>query len=104
MRKKMKKFLIQNYEWKVDFVELHNMPTGSDGITLYNERKILIRNDLDRTTTACVLRHELTHAILCVQGRWNQKTFTQEELCEFIGFQAPTISQLVDKITKEKEE
>jgi len=94
----MKKISIQGYKWTVSFVDVSELPKATDGTTLYNERRILIRNDLDEVTTECVLRHELTHAVLCIQGRWCQKTFTQEEMCEFIGFQIPTINKLVKKV------
>ncbi len=94
----MKTIKIQNYKWTVDFVPVDQLPRATDGITLYNERKILIRNDLDKVTTECILRHELTHAILCIQGRWIQKKFTQEEVCEFVGFQTPTINALVKEV------
>ena len=89
---------IQNYKWKIEFVSVLDLPKENDGITLYNERRILIRDDLDEVTTECVLRHEITHAILCVQGRWSQNSFTQEEVCEFIGFQTPTINELVKEV------
>ena len=94
---------INDYPWWVERVNVDDLPNKSDGITLYNERKILIRNDLDAITTECVLRHELTHAILCCQGRWSQKTFTQEEMCEFIAFQLPIINKLVEQITNKRE-
>ena len=96
----MKTIKIQNYKWAVDFVPVDQLPRTTDGITLYNERKILIRNDLDKVTTECILRHELTHAILCIQGRWIQKKFTQEEVCEFVGFQTPTINELVKEVLR----
>lgn len=89
---------IQNYKWKVEFVSVLDLPKESDGTTLYNERRILIRDDLDEVTTECILRHEITHAILCIQGRWSQTSFTQEEVCEFIGFQTPTINELVKEV------
>lgn len=94
MKKRIK---IYEFSWEVKFIDVKELPPKTDGVTLYNERIILIRNDLNAITTQCVLRHELTHAILCMQGRWMQKTFSQEEVCEFIAFNLP----LIDKLQKE---
>lgn len=74
---------------------------GNDGLVLYNEFLILIRNDLNEQMTACVLRHEITHAIMCVQGRWAQTKLSQEDMCEFIGFNAPTIVRTTREILEE---
>lgn len=96
--KKIKITINDCYEWTVQLVDISELPNKTDGIALYNERKILVRNDLDIVTTRCVLRHELTHAILCCQGRWSQKHFNQEEVCEFVGFQLPIINKIMKKI------
>jgi len=93
---------IYGYKWKVRFVDVSEMEDKMDGHTFYNERLILIRNDLEEITSECVLRHELTHAILCIQGRWLQEHFTQEEMCEFIGFQTPLLNKLVAKVRGKK--
>ena len=99
--KNMNKYIVINgYKWSIKFVDVEELPNQTDGVTKYNDRQILIRNDLDTTTTKCVLRHELTHAVLCTQGRWLQKKFTQEEVCEFVGFQLPTIYELSEKVMK----
>lgn len=93
------KITICGYKFNVIFVERSNERIqGNDGLVLYNDMVILIRNDLNETMTACVIRHELTHAIMCVQGRWSHRKITQEDMCEFIGFQAPYICELTNKI------
>ena len=100
MKEAMIKINISDYDWSVCLVDKSELPTKTDGITLYNERRILVRNDLDKITTKCVITHEITHAILCCQGRWLQKTFTQEEVCEFVGFQLNTINKIMNKIER----
>ena len=96
----MRKIVINGFKWTVYFVDISKLPEQSDGITMYNERKILVRKDLDKETTKCVLRHEITHAVLCTQGRWSQKTFKQEEMCEFIAFNLDLINKLVEKASR----
>ena len=91
-------FTINDYKWTLMFVDVAELPEKTDGTTLYNERTILIRNDLNRITTGIVIRHELTHAILCTQGRWSQNNFNQEDVCEFVGFQLPTINRITKGI------
>ena len=83
---------IYNYPFEVLFIDKdEERLKGNDGIVLYNDRKILVRDDLDEITTGVVIRHELVHAIMLVQGRWNQVKLTNEDMSEFVGFQAPFI-------------
>lgn len=97
-RKPVKTITINGYKWWVKFVDKDDEQIrGCDGRAFYNDFLILVRNDLDEVMTACVLRHELTHAILGIQGRYSQKKFDREEVCEFIGFQLP----IIDKLTKQ---
>lgn len=93
---------LYNYKFKVEFVNKDDERIkGYDGLVLHNDFLILIRNDLNKTITACVLRHELTHAIMCIQGRCHHEQVSQEDLCEFMGFQAPYICKKTDDIMKE---
>ena len=99
----MKKIDICGYEYEVNFIDKNDERIkGNDGLVLYNEFLILIRNDLNKIMTGCVLRHELTHAIMCVQGRWSHRKLTQEDMSEFIGFHAPFIVKTTDEIVKER--
>ena len=98
----MKSIDIYGYKFQVLFVDKDDERIkGNDGLVLYNEFLILVRNDLNKQMTGCVLRHELTHAIMCVQGRWSHTKLSQEDMCEFIGFHAPYICKKVDEIIKE---
>lgn len=96
------KINIYGYEWTIEFVNKDNKSLkGCDGMTYLNELTIFIRKDVNKQMIRSILRHELTHAILCVQGRWYQKKFDKEELCEFIAFQTPTIYQLTKQILED---
>jgi len=95
------KINILGHEWAIEFLDKDSPElggAGADGRTYYNELKIVIRNDLNPQITRSVLTHELTHAVLMCQGRWMQKKFDQEELCEFMGFCGKLIVSAVDAI------
>lgn len=99
----MKIIDIYGYKFKVVFVNKDDERIrGNDGLVKYNEFLILIRDDLNKQMTGCVLRHELTHAIMCVQGRWSHTKLSQEDMCEFVGFHAPYICKKVDEIMEGK--
>jgi len=99
----MKYIDIYGYKFQIHFVDKDDERIrGNDGLVKYNEFLILIRNDLNKQMTGCVLRHELTHAIMCVQGRWSHIKLSQEDMCEFVGFHAPYICKKVDEIMKGK--
>jgi len=92
---------IYGYEWAIEFVNKDSKALqGSDGMTYLNLLTIVVRKDIHREMMKSVLRHEITHAILCVQGRWYQNKFDKEELCEFVAFQTPFINNLVEEILK----
>lgn len=94
---------IYGYEFQVLFVDKNDERIkGSDGLVLYNEFLILIRNDLNTQMTSCVLRHELTHALMCIQGRWSQTKLSQEDMCEFIGFNAPFICITANEVLERR--
>lgn len=94
------KFKVYDYEWQIYFVprEDEHLKGCCDGITLYNDMVIYIRNDLNKVMAKEVLIHELTHATLCLQGRCYQKTFKLEEVCEFVGYNAEMILKTAEKI------
>lgn len=102
MASKTKHTYLHNYPFEIKFVPNdYELIKGYDGRTFYNKRLILMRDDLDDVMTKAVLRHELTHAILMVQGRGYQKKFDVEELCEFVAFQSPIIEQKIKEIMGE---
>ena len=85
------------YPYKVVFVDQEEIK-GNDGLCLNNDRIIKIRNDIDGIATELILTHEITHAILCVQGRVYQRKFDVEELCEFMAYQSRTIRQCINQV------
>jgi len=92
---------IYDHKWTIEFLDKDSPElggAGADGRTYYNELRIVIRNDLNPQITRSVLTHELTHAFLMCQGRWMQKKFDQEEICEFMGFCGKMIVSAVDTI------
>ncbi len=92
---------IYGYKFQVLFIDKDDERIkGNDGLVLYNEFLILIRNDLNKQMMECILRHEITHAIMCVQGRWSHIKLTQEDMCEFIGFNAPFICEKASEIMR----
>lgn len=97
----MKRIEILGYKWDVDFVAPDDKKLeGNDGICWYNKRLMFIRNDVNKTTKECILRHELVHAILDVQGRHCQRKFDKEEVCEFIAYLNPIITKLVKEVMR----
>ena len=97
----MKRIEILGYKWDVDFVAPDDKKLeGNDGICWYNKRLMFIRNDVNKTTKECILRHELVHAILDVQGRHYQRKFGKEEVCEFIAYLNPIITKLVKEVMR----
>lgn len=90
---------IGNYTWAVVFVDKNDERIrGCDGKTYYNDFEILIRNDLNKITTNIVIRHEVVHALLCTQGRWFQKKFDVEDVCEFISFRLEELKEIDELI------
>ena len=89
-----------DFPWTVQFVPKNHeeLNDGTDGRTLYNERIILVRGDLDPVVLKEVLIHELTHATLCAQGRVYQAKFGLEDLCEFMGYCGPGIIGIANQI------
>ena len=86
---------IYGFNWKVMFVDRSELQ-GSDGRTLANDFIIKIANDMSPQAKRLTFLHELTHAILSCQGRWYQKKFTQEEICEFIAYTHGLIADVYD--------
>ena len=94
--KKDIEIMINEYPFTIKFFKKNN--EYYDGLTRYNERIIEIRDDVDLIATMLLVRHEITHAILCCQGRCYQKKFDVEELCEFISYELPKINEICNAI------
>ena len=93
------KFTLYGYEWEIAFVDKDDpILCGSDGKTLYNDTKIVVREDMNPQIVKSTIIHELTHAVLEIQGRVYQRKFDREDVCEFIGFCGETIVSLANSI------
>ena len=89
---------IGSYSWCVEFIDKDKEEIkGCDGRTLYNEFKIIIRNDLNYLATQLVLRHEVVHALLSTQGRVFQKKYDVEEMCELVAYRLSELEE-IDKL------
>ena len=96
--KKDIEIMINEYPFTIKFFKKNN--EYYDGLTRYNERIIEIRDDVDLIATMLLVRHEITHAIFCCQGRCYQKKFDVEEVCEFISYELPKINTICDYVKK----
>ena len=97
---------LDGYSWNIIFTDREgfenaDLPSSCDGITKFGEFSIYIDKNINPTAQKEVIIHELTHAILCTQGRWYQKKFDVEELCEFVGFCGEKIINATNKIMSE---
>ena len=90
------------YFFTLDFVDRKDID-NCDGKALHNSRLILVANDLDEVATILTIRHEIVHCLLGIQGRAYQKKFDVEEVCEFIAYKLPEISDVMNHIEKKLE-
>ena len=98
------KIKIHDYNWTVELVDKtdEDLENGKfDGRTSYRRLRIVVDKDQAPDVIKETLLHELTHAYLGMQGRYNQKKLTVEEVCEFIGWNAESILNTAYKILKE---
>ena len=98
------KFTIYGYEWEVAFVDKDDpLLNGSDGKTWYNDSKIVVRKDMNPQIVKATIIHELTHAVLEIQGRVYQMKFGREDVCEFMGFCGEMIIGIANELYKHYE-
>ena len=98
------KIKLHDYMWDVELVDPDDpdLENGKfDGRTSYKKLRIVVANDQAADIIKETLMHELTHAHLGMQGRYNQRKLTTEEVCEFIGWNAESIVNNANKILKE---
>ena len=98
------KIKLHDYTWNVELVDPSDpdLENGKfDGRTSYKKLRIVVANDQASDLIKEVLIHELTHAYLGMQGRYNQRKLTTEDVCEFIGWNAESIVNNANKILKE---
>ena len=67
------------------------------GMTNHKKQKVYLMNDISEQQKICVLRHEIAHVFINVNGMYAQETFTVEQLCEFVAYNAVAINKIVDE-------
>ena len=98
------KIKIHDYTWTVELVDEtdEDLENGRfDGRTSYRKLRIAVNKNQAPDMIKETLMHELTHAYLGMQGRFNAKRLTIEEICEFIGWNAESMLDIAYKILKE---
>ena len=93
---------IGRYIFNVEFVSKDFLGENTQGKCCDIIRTIYIRNDFDKGGTELVLTHELTHALLSIQGRTYQKQFELEDVCEFVAWGIDDIILARDKVIEER--
>lgn len=103
--------VIYGVNWKVIFTDdYHDFHTNETlfGVTVYDTHTIYIRESLCDEAKKRTLIHEITHALMCCQGRVLDTGFDKEQLCEFVAWNADYIvriaNDLFKKYQKEKKE
>ena len=91
---------IGTYDWKVILVDRKEID-NADGRTFANDFVIKIADDLKGEARKLTFLHEITHATLSCQGRWYQKRFSQEEVCEFIAYTHDETERLLEEFIRE---
>lgn len=101
----MKRFVklnILEHDWEFRFVpkDVLKKELGFDalGFTFVDKFTIDIVDTCSRQETKRILAHEITHAILCSQGRAFQKKLTQEEVCEYVAWTFELTNKLVSSV------
>ena len=98
------KIKIHDHTWDVELVDSTDpdLENGKcDGRCSYKKLRIVVDKDQAPDMIKETLLHELTHAYLGMQGRFNQRKLTVEEVCEFIGWNAESMLETANKILKE---
>ena len=97
------KIKIHDYTWNVELVDISDpdLEGKYDGRTSYKKLRIAIDKAQAPDMIKETLLHELTHAYLGMQGRYNQRKLTIEEVCEFIGWNAQSMVDTANAILKE---
>ena len=57
-----------------------------------------VQDDLDMQTTSIVLTHELAHAFLMMAGQFDENSFRQESVCDFIAWNADELIAVRDVV------
>lgn len=99
---------INNLIWEIAVVPSTNPELIVNGVacvgtTWVMQQKIYLSEELNELTARSVIAHELTHAFLYstqIQVK-DEKTYTEEEVCELISKWGDAILSLTDEIYRE---
>ena len=90
------------YTWGIELTDNKEELTVKDelckGCIHYSERKIYLDKNLSLPDLYIVMRHELTHAVLYETQIELKESYTEEDMCEFVGKYGKLISSKVDEI------
>ena len=89
---------IYGHTFTISLDDSNRLQDGVFGCTHSDKAEIVIRRGLAMEIADVTITHELVHALLMVQGRWGQKKFTDEEICEFVAWNGTEIQSLRNKI------
>lgn len=96
---------ILGHDWEVRFLpkKILKQEIGFDvlGFTFVERFTIDVCIECTAQEVKHILTHEITHAVLCSQGRAFQRKFTQEEVCEFVAWNHKLISNILDEVMPE---
>ena len=91
---------INGYEWTIRMVDRKEI-NNDDGECNPNKFTISIADDLKGLARITTFVHELVHAVLNTQGRYYQKQFDLEDVCEFIAWSYLEINKCVEQFMRE---
>ena len=95
---------INNVKWDFRFVDETALPPGYYGQCSSELLAIRVLKTITPARQRYTVAHELTHALIASQGRtYCYHNLTEEELCEFMAWNADTIIKLTDYIMNNKE-
>jgi len=88
--------------WSVRFIPQEMMRDSEWGTCWSLKRVIDIDNSLNEEEAKIILGHELTHAFLTSFGKLHERNFIEEEICDFVTWNADEIVRLRDYVMKER--
>ena len=95
---------INNVKWDFRFVDETCLPSGYHGDVSLEILAIRVLKTLPLERQRYIIMHELTHALLESQGRhYCYQNLTEEEVCEFMAWNADVIVNLTNYILAHKE-
>lgn len=93
---------INELEWTIEEVDTRSQELVIDnnwcnGVCIYTQQRILLDKSLKNDKKIQTLRHELAHAFIYCYLLNQKESYTEEELCEFMGI----YGGMINKITEE---